>query len=167
MLLSFDRWLIAARELVRLSSTRTSSVPTRTPSPMTSAFIGPTPNASAMRRAIPLRACRCLIREGILDEKGINRLEKEVEDDLQIAVDRALAAPPPKPETITNYVYSPDIDPTSSAFETQPAFSQAPAADGKRAAPKTMADLINATLRDEMRRDGGSVSYGEVVAGCG
>src|SRR6266849_8261988 len=107
-----------------------------------------------------------LIREGILDEKGINRLEKEVEDDLQIAVDRALAAPPPKPETITNYVYSPDIDPTSSAFETQPAFSQATAADGKRAAPKTMADLINATLRDEMRRDERIVIFGEDVADC-
>src|SRR6476660_6694383 len=84
-----------------------------------------------------------LIREGILDEKGINRLEKEVEDDLQVAVDRALGAPPPTPETITDYVYSPDIDPTSSAFDTQPAFSQATMADGKKPAPKTMADLIN------------------------
>ena len=34
-----------------------------------------------------------LIREGILDEKGINRLEKQVDDDLQVAVDRALQAP--------------------------------------------------------------------------
>jgi len=51
-----------------------------------------------------------------LTKKESNRLEKEVEDDLQIAVDRALAAPPPKPETISNYVYSPDIDPTSSIF---------------------------------------------------
>src|SRR2546422_1121525 len=107
-----------------------------------------------------------LLREGILDEKGINRLEKEVEDDLQIAVDRALAAPPPNPETITNYVSSPDIDPTSSAFETQPIFSQATAADGKKAAPKTMADLINATLRDEMRQDERIVIFGEDVADC-
>jgi 2-oxoisovalerate dehydrogenase E1 component len=36
-----------------------------------------------------------LIREGIIDEKGINQLEKEVEDELQIAVDRALAAAMP------------------------------------------------------------------------
>ena len=36
-----------------------------------------------------------LIREGILDEKGINRLEKQVDDDLQVAVDRALQAPAP------------------------------------------------------------------------
>ena len=107
-----------------------------------------------------------LIREGILDEKGINRLEKQVEDDLQVAVDRALSAAPPTPETITDYVYSPDIDPTSSVFETQPVFSQATAADGKKAAPKTMADLINATLRDEMRRDERIVIFGEDVADC-
>ena len=107
-----------------------------------------------------------LIREGILDEKGINRLEKQVEDDLQVAVDRALSAPPPTPETITDYVYSPDIDPTSSTFETQPAFSQATTVDGKKPAPKTMADLINATLRDEMRRDERIVIFGEDVADC-
>jgi len=107
-----------------------------------------------------------LIREGILDEKGINQLEKQVEDDLQVAVDRALGAPPPTPETITDYVYSPDIDPTSSVFETQPIFSQAQASDGKKVAPKTMADLINATLRDEMRRDERIVMFGEDVADC-
>jgi 2-oxoisovalerate dehydrogenase E1 component len=107
-----------------------------------------------------------LIREGILDEKAINRLEKQVEDDLQVAVDRALSAPPPAPETITDYVYSPDIDPTSSAFESQPVFSQATGADGKKAAPKTMADLINSTLRDEMRRDERIVIFGEDVADC-
>src|SRR6185437_10035707 len=39
-----------------------------------------------------------LIREGILDEKGINRLEKQVDDGLQAAVDRVLAAAPPQPE---------------------------------------------------------------------
>src|SRR6476660_6108033 len=84
-----------------------------------------------------------LIREGILDEKGINKIEKEVDDNLQAAVDRVLAAALPQPETIKQYLYSPDIDPTSSAFDTQPAFSQATMADGKKPAPKTMADLIN------------------------
>src|SRR5580700_8500736 len=55
-----------------------------------------------------------LIREGILDEKGINRLEKQVDDDLQVAVDRALQAPPPAPDKVLQYVYSPNLDPTSS-----------------------------------------------------
>jgi len=104
-----------------------------------------------------------LIREGILDEKGINKLEKQVEDELQLAVDQALEAAPPTPDTVTRYVYSPDLDPTSSALQTQPV-SAAPTADGKKPAPKTMADLINATLRDEMRRDERIVIFGEDVA---
>ncbi len=104
-----------------------------------------------------------LIREGILDEKGINKLEKQVEEDLQVAVDQALDAAPPTPDTIMRFIYSPDLDPTSSALQTEPA-SAALAADGKKVAPKTMADLINATLRDEMRRDERIVIFGEDVA---
>ncbi len=104
-----------------------------------------------------------LIREGILDEKGINKLEKQVEDDLQVAVDQALDATPPTPDTIMRFIYSPDLDPTSSELQTEPG-SAALAADGKKVAPKTMADLINATLRDEMRRDERIVIFGEDVA---
>ncbi|MBZ5705451.1 MAG: dehydrogenase E1 component subunit alpha/beta [Acidobacteriia bacterium] len=110
-----------------------------------------------------------LIREGILDEKGINQLEKQVEDGLQVAVDQALEAPLPTPDTVERYVYSPDLDTTSSAFATEPVpvTAQAAASDGKKAAqPKTMADLINATLRDEMRRDERIVMFGEDVADC-
>ena len=112
-----------------------------------------------------------LIREGILDENGINKLEKQVEEAMQAAVDRALEAKFPTPETITNYIYSPDLDPTSAQFETQPVFApvvEAPASpDGKKPAPplpKTMAELINTTLRDEMKRDERIVIFGEDVA---
>jgi 2-oxoisovalerate dehydrogenase E1 component len=106
-----------------------------------------------------------LLREGVLDEKGINQLEKEVEAELQVAVDQALEAMPPVPESIMKFVYSPDIDPASAAFDTQPV-EAAPAADGKKPATKTMADLINATLRDEMKRDERIVIFGEDVADC-
>jgi 2-oxoisovalerate dehydrogenase E1 component len=105
-----------------------------------------------------------LLREGILDDKGINQLEKEVEAELQAAVDHALEALPPVPESVMNFLYSPDIDVTSSIFETQPAGSDA--SDGKKPAAKTMADLINATLRDEMKRDERIVIFGEDVADC-
>jgi 2-oxoisovalerate dehydrogenase E1 component len=105
-----------------------------------------------------------LLREGVLDEKGINELEKKVEDDLQAAVDQALAALPPVPESVTKFVYSPDLDPTAPSFET-PAASQE-SGDGKKAAPKTMADLINTTLHDEMKRDERIVIFGEDVADC-
>jgi 2-oxoisovalerate dehydrogenase E1 component len=108
-----------------------------------------------------------LLREGILDEKGINELEKKVDEELQIAVDQALAALPPAPESVMQYVYSPDLDPTSPAFESQ-AISDAStnSSDAKKPAAKTMADLINATLRDEMTRDERIVIFGEDVADC-
>ena len=105
-----------------------------------------------------------LLREGILDENGINRLEKEVEDGLQDAVDRALEAEFPKPDSVTQFVYSEDLDPTSAIFDTQPVPGKV--VEGKPPAAKTMADLINATLKDEMRRDERIVMFGEDVADC-
>ena len=124
--------------------------------------------ADAARDPVP-RLQMFLLREGILDEKGINNIEREVEEQIQADADRALEAPVPQPDTIYNYVYSPDLDPTNAAFATQPAIgAPVTAADGKRsAAPnKTMADLITATLRDEMRRDERIVIFGEDVADC-
>jgi len=106
-----------------------------------------------------------LLREGILDEKGINDLEKKVEEELQLAVDQALEALPPAPESVMQYVYSPDLDPSSAAFDTQ-AVIGADSADGKKPVAKTMADLINGTLRDEMKRDERIVIFGEDVADC-
>ncbi len=106
-----------------------------------------------------------LLRENILDEKGITDLEKRVDEELQTAVDLALTALPPTPETITKFVYSPDIDPTSDAFATE-AIVAADSADGKKPAAKTMADLINVTLHDEMKRDERIVIFGEDVADC-
>ena len=119
-----------------------------------------------------------LIREGILDEKGINKLEKEVDDELQEAVDRALAAPVAPPESVTKFLYSPNVDVTSAAFDTEVASTGANAGESvadeggranhaeKKPAAKTMADLINATLRDEMKRDERIVMFGEDVADC-
>ena len=106
-----------------------------------------------------------LLRERILDEKGINELEKKVEEELQVAVDKALEALPPAPESVLKYVYSPDIDPTSAAFNTEAVIGP-DTADGKKPVAKTMADLINVTLRDEMKRDERIVIFGEDVADC-
>ncbi len=105
-----------------------------------------------------------LIREGIIDEEGISRLEKEVDEEVQAASDRALEAAFPAKDSYEKFVYSPDLDPTSSAFEKQPDFSKPEF--GKTAGEKTMADLINACLRDEMKRDERIVIFGEDVADC-
>ena len=109
-----------------------------------------------------------LIREGILDEKGINESEKKVDDDLQAATDRALAAPAPDAGHGDKYIYSPNLDPTSSASTPSRLAAKADGAqaDAKKVAPKTMADLITTTLRDEMRRDERIVIFGEDVADC-
>lgn len=133
--------------------------------------------ADAARDPVP-RLQMFLLREGILDEKGINQIEHEIEEQIQADADRALDAALPQPETIYNYVYSPDLDPTSAAFDTHPAPTAAEAAaDSKPTATspsktspnkasqnKTMADVINATLRDEMRRDERVLIFGEDVA---
>jgi 2-oxoisovalerate dehydrogenase E1 component len=121
----------------------------------------------AARDPVP-RLQMFLLREGILDEKGINAIETEIDEQMQIDTDRALAAALPQPETIYNFVYSPDLDPASPAFQTAAtAAPQEIAPDGKKSpANKTMADLINTTLRDEMRRDERVIIFGEDVADC-
>ncbi|MGH9523777.1 MAG: alpha-ketoacid dehydrogenase subunit alpha/beta [Terriglobales bacterium] len=105
-----------------------------------------------------------LLREGILDEDGINRLESEVDAEVQEAAERALKAKFPQPGSETKFVYSPHLDPTSEAFHKQPEIAHAE--PGKPAAEKTMADLINMTLRDEMQRDARVVMFGEDIADC-
>ena len=98
-----------------------------------------------------------LVREGILDEEGVGRLEKEVDEEVQEASDKALEAALPALDSYKTYVYSPGLDPTSANFDFG-AVSEG--------GDKTMADLINACLRDEMRRDPRIVVFGEDVADC-
>src|SRR6266571_3163529 len=98
-----------------------------------------------------------LIAEGVATEAEIETIKRQVDEDVQVAADMALASPQPKPETALLYVYSPDVDPTSEQFDTEddPQF----AGD-----PTTMVDLLNACLRDEMARDPRILVFGEDVA---
>jgi 2-oxoisovalerate dehydrogenase E1 component len=96
-----------------------------------------------------------LVREGLLDQKEIEALEGEVDREVRDATDQALAAEPPLAESILVNVYSPDVDPTSAAFEAQPEF---------HGAPKTMVEMVAATLSDEMSRDERILVFGEDVA---
>jgi 2-oxoisovalerate dehydrogenase E1 component len=115
----------------------------------------------------PIRRFRAfLLSEGIFDEAAIGRLEKGIENEVQDAADQALKAPFPALESYDRWVYSPDLDPKSSAFDTSPRWEFENEGGHKAGAQKTMADLINATLRDEMKRDPRILMFGEDVADC-
>ncbi len=106
-----------------------------------------------------------LVSEGVMTEQGIAELEQSLDREAAEAADRALAAPLPAVESIPKFVYSPDLDPTSSTFATEKkGTGNGKSASSKGGAPRTMADLINACLHDEMRRDPRVVIYGEDVA---
>ena len=103
-----------------------------------------------------------LIRHGILSEARLADLERSVDREAEEAAMRALEAPLPSVGDIPRHVYSEDLDPCGPALAAEPARS---ASNGDKAGgPKTMVDLINACLHDEMRRDPRIVVYGEDVA---
>jgi 2-oxoisovalerate dehydrogenase E1 component len=58
---------------------------------------------------------------------------------------------------VYDYVYSPDVDPTSSDFDTE----SEPRTEGT---PTTMVDLLNACMKDEMRRNPKMLIFGQDVA---
>jgi 2-oxoisovalerate dehydrogenase E1 component len=105
-----------------------------------------------------------LLSEGILDEAALHEIELDATEEVQEAADKAVAAAFPKPGTYLEYLYSPDLDPTSPAFQTEPIRQPLPAKPS--GGEKTMADLINSCLRDEMKRDQRIVIFGEDVADC-
>src|SRR5207342_1263353 len=98
-----------------------------------------------------------LAAAGHATEADISKIQEEDEAEVLAATDAALAAEQPGPETIYNFVYSPDVDPTSEQFDTEddPQFS------GNET---TMIDLLNACMKDEMRRNQTILMFGEDVA---
>ena len=100
---------------------------------------------------------RWLVAQGIASEAEIERIRTAVAEEVDVATDTALASPQPATGTIYDFVYSPDVDPTSEQFDTEddPQFA---------GEPTTMVDLINGCLKDEMARDPRIVVFGQDVA---
>ena len=100
-----------------------------------------------------------LLREGFLDAEGINRLEQKVDEEVQRAADRAMQAVLPEAThaAILRHQYSEGLKPTDARYFTEIAKTADPA-------ERTMAELINLCLKDEMRRDERIVVFGEDVA---
>jgi 2-oxoisovalerate dehydrogenase E1 component len=98
-----------------------------------------------------------LIAEGYATDEEIRQIQEQVDAEVLAATDDALAQPQPAPETVYFAVYSPDVDPTSEQFDTE----DDPQFEGQ---PTTMVDLLNACMKDEMRRDERILVFGEDVA---
>jgi 2-oxoisovalerate dehydrogenase E1 component len=96
-----------------------------------------------------------LVDEAVAADGDLSRLELEIDGEIAAATADAMRAPAPDPATLPLYVYSPDVDPTSRTFD-RPASPDGP--------PKTMVELINACLRDEMAADDRVLVFGQDVA---
>ena len=100
---------------------------------------------------------KLLVDEGILDRHALQLIVHDVDEEIHETTQEALRQEAPARESASAHLYSERVDPTSEAFDTAPHFS---------GEPKTMVDLLNATLREEMRRDPNIVVFGEDVADC-
>jgi len=98
-----------------------------------------------------------LIVEGHATEESLTAMREEVDALVLAATDDALEQPQPTADTIYHGVYSPHVDPCGESFDTEddPQFA---------GEPTTMVDLLNACMKDEMRRDEKILIFGEDVA---
>ncbi|HEV3484540.1 MAG TPA: thiamine pyrophosphate-dependent enzyme, partial [Vicinamibacterales bacterium] len=113
--------------------------------------------AAEARRDPIVRLATLLKAEDLASERDLEAIVREIEREVNDAAEEAKRAPKPTPDTAALYVYSPDVDPSSSAFSTEPR------PEGKS---DTMVAAINRTMKDEMARNPRIVVFGEDVADC-
>jgi 2-oxoisovalerate dehydrogenase E1 component len=115
----------------------------------------PAEREAEARRDPLTRLSELLKSHGLATERDLAGMLEDVEREINDAALEALQAPQPARDTAARWVYSPDVDPTSPAFDTpeQP--------EGK---PETMVAAINRTLKDEMAHNPRIVVFGEDVA---
>ena len=105
-----------------------------------------------------LRTRALLIERGLATAEELDRMEVEVESEIAAVAVEASGRPQPEPETALLHLYSEDVDPTSSSFDTE----DSPRVGDDRAL--TMVDLLNACLADELERDPRIVLFGQDIA---
>ena len=98
-----------------------------------------------------------LVSSGIISRNALEQSMQEVDLEIQEVTERALKAPQPHKGSALKYLYSEEVDPTSSAFETEAKCS---------GDPRTMVDTITLTISEEMARNRNIVVFGEDVADC-
>lgn len=100
-----------------------------------------------------------LIDSGVIDQDGLQQIKDEADREVNEAADIALASAQPAQDTAMQFIFSPDVDPTSKEFDTEDQVQLS-------GNPGTMVDLINRTLHTEMARDPRIIVFGEDVADC-
>ncbi|MCH2460104.1 MAG: dehydrogenase E1 component subunit alpha/beta [Gemmatimonadetes bacterium] len=107
----------------------------------------------------PLRKARSLVLNfGAATDEQLREIEIEITADVSSAADQALASPAPDPATALRHLFSEEIDPTSSDFDTEGE------PDYQSEKPLTMVDLLNSCLKTEMARDARIVMFGQDIA---
>jgi 2-oxoisovalerate dehydrogenase E1 component len=107
----------------------------------------------------PLRRARALLIEvGAATPEELDEMDAEAQATVRAASDEALAQPQPAADSVLRHLYSEDVDPTSSDFDTE----DRPAYQSDRAL--TMVDLLNSCMRSEMARDPRVLIFGQDVA---
>ena len=110
----------------------------------------------AEARRDPIVRFADFLRTGnVATDEELAAMLADIDREINEAALAALHAPKPDKSTARLWVYSPDVDPASSAFETPPH------SEGKA---DTMVAAINRTLKDEMARNPRIVVFGEDVA---
>jgi 2-oxoisovalerate dehydrogenase E1 component len=115
----------------------------------------PAEREAEARRDPIARFSEFLRANGVATDADLAAMLADVEREVNEAAAEALVAPKPPKDTAGWWVYSPDVDPSSAAFDTPPQ------PEGK---PDTMVSAINRTLKDEMARDPRIIVFGEDVA---
>ena len=97
-----------------------------------------------------------LVEAKIATQKELDKIKADVNDEVKDAMKKAIATEWPSQDTYADHLYSMDVDPTSSDFETEGSF------EGKSDIP--MAGAINAVLKGELLNNPLMRMFGEDVA---
>jgi 2-oxoisovalerate dehydrogenase E1 component len=99
-----------------------------------------------------------LLELGDLTAAGLEQLKAEIQAEVDLAWEAVLDSPPPDPGSSCLHLYSETVDPTGPAFDTEDR------AGDQETGAKTMIDLINTTLRQEMTLNPAILLFGQDVA---
>ena len=95
-----------------------------------------------------------LIESGLVNQKELEQLKKQLKEEVDEAAERAEEHPYPDPEKITQYLYAPEEETAHLKYE------QSVPSGGKA----VLVDAINHALKEEMARNDKMYVFGEDVA---